>query len=149
MPGSTSVARVVLDVAGDVAAIEEAVEHLVGCCGSAYQDQKRLLINFRIGLTEALANAILYGNREHPDRSVRVELRTSPGEIRVQVSDQGPGFDPATIPDPRKAENISKSTGRGVFLMKKLMDEVHFNAQGNSVTMIMRDPTATPSSKRR
>ncbi|MDE2751711.1 MAG: SpoIIE family protein phosphatase [Gemmatimonadota bacterium] len=130
----------ILELPNDIGAIEKAVEHAVACCAHARLDRRRLLFNFRVGLTEALSNAMLYGNRNEPGGRVRVELHVLPGEVRASVSDQGRGFDPDRVPDPRLPANLLRPDGRGVFLMRALMDEVHFNPAGNAVTLVLRDP---------
>lgn len=137
---------VVYEVPSDVDCIEGTVEELVRRCESLCPDRRSLLFNFRVGLSEALANAILYGNADDPDTRVRVELRVEAEDIRVRVTDQGGGFDPAAVPDPTLPENISKPVGRGIFLMRALMDEVTFNASGNSVTLVLRTPRDGPQS---
>ena len=129
----------VLDLPGDIGAIEEAVEHAVACCAHARIDQRRLLFNFRVGLTEAISNAMLFGNDRDPRKRVRVELSVEPGEVRARVADEGSGFDPDRVPDPRLPENLMRPDGRGIFLMRALMDEVHFNPAGNAVTLVLRD----------
>ena len=133
----------VLDLPSDIAAIERAVDDAVEHCSPAGLDRRRLLLNFRVGLTEALSNAVLYGNLGDPDKRVRVELRAVPGEVRVRVADEGEGFDPGAVPDPRLPENRILPTGRGVFLMRALMDEVRFNRRGNAVTLTLRGRPAT------
>ena len=130
----------ILELPNDIGAIEKAVDHAVECCAHARLDRRRLLFNFRVGLTEAISNAMLYGNRNDPGRRVRVELRILPGEVRACVADEGRGFDPDRVPDPRLPENIMRPDGRGVFLMRALMDEVHFNPEGNAVTLVLRAP---------
>lgn len=135
----------VLELPNDISAIETAVERAVHCCTSASLARNRLMFNFRVGLTEALSNAILYGNGGDPQKRVRVELRVRSGEVRARVTDEGSGFDPDTVPDPRLPENIPRPDGRGIFLMRALMDEVHYNELGNSVTLVLREGTrATP-----
>ena len=141
--------RVTIDIPGDIAAIEEAVEQAVECCAPARLGQDRLRFNFRVGLTEALSNAILFGGGDSGDRSVRVELRLRRGEVRARVSDGGGGFDPGTVPDPRLPENLAKPKGRGIFLMRALMDEVHFNTTGNEVILILRDSRGEAARERR
>ncbi|MXX54305.1 MAG: ATP-binding protein, partial [Gemmatimonadetes bacterium] len=115
----------IFELPNDIGAIERAVDHAVACCAHARLDRRLLLFNFRVGLTEALSNAMLYGNRNQPGGRVRVELRVRPGEVRASVSDQGRGFDPDRVPDPRLPANLLRPDGRGVFLMRALMDEVH------------------------
>ncbi|MYA42452.1 MAG: ATP-binding protein [Gemmatimonadetes bacterium] len=131
----------VLELPNDISAIETAVERAVDCCTTARLARNRLMFNFRVGLTEALSNAILYGNGGDPQKRVRVELRVRSGEVRARVTDEGKGFDPDAVPDPRLPENIPRPDGRGIFLMRALMDEVHYNELGNSVTLVLREGT--------
>ncbi|NNM32914.1 MAG: ATP-binding protein [Gemmatimonadetes bacterium] len=129
----------VVELSNDISAIETCVEEVVQWCGRSCRDRGRLLLNFRVGLTEALSNAMLYGNAEDPDKTVRVELRIRARDLHVKVTDQGRGFDPSSLPDPRTPDNLTKAGGRGIFLMRKLMDEVRYNASGNSVTLVLRE----------
>jgi len=131
----------VLELPSDVRSIEHAVEYVVRRCRSCEQHAERLRLNLRVGLTEALSNAMLYGNAHDPAKRVRVEVTIGEGAIRARVTDQGCGFDPFSIPDPTCPENIMKSGGRGLFLMRQLLDEVQYNAEGNQVTLVLRlDP---------
>ena len=145
--GAGGAETLVFELPNDIAAIEGAVDHAVEHCAPAGIDRRRLLFNFRVGLTEAISNAILYGNSRDPDTRVRVELTAVPGEVRVRVSDQGDGFDPDAVPDPRLPENLLLPDGRGVFVMWALMDEVRFNRRGNAVTLVLREPPATASTE--
>ncbi|HCR03934.1 MAG TPA: hypothetical protein DIU18_01960, partial [Gemmatimonadetes bacterium] len=62
-------------------------------------------------------------------------------EIKARVTDEGAGFDPGGIPDPTSPDHLEKCSGRGLFLMRELMDEVHFNESGNQVTLVIRSDT--------
>ena len=130
--------ELILELPNDIRSIEHAVEYVTRHCTSCSEYARRLNLNFRVGLTEALSNAMLYGNTSDPEKSVRVEVEIKLEEVSVRVTDQGVGFDPTTVPDPTLPANISKSGGRGIFLMKALMDEVQFNDRGNSVTLVLR-----------
>jgi anti-sigma regulatory factor (Ser/Thr protein kinase) len=130
--------ELILELPNDIRSIEHAVEHVTRHCSSCGEYARRLNLNFRVGLTEALSNAMLYGNNSDPEKRVRVEVTISNDEVSVRVTDQGVGFDPELVPDPTLPGNISKSGGRGIFLMKALMDEVEFNERGNSVTLVLR-----------
>ena len=130
--------ELILELPNDIRSIEHAVEYVTRHCTSCCEYARRLNLNFRVGLTEALSNAMLYGNNSDPEKSVRVEVAIKLEEVSVRVTDQGGGFDPTTVPDPTLPANISKSGGRGIFLMKALMDEVQFNDRGNSVTLVLR-----------
>jgi len=99
----------------------------------------------RVALGEAVANAILYGSGENEDGLVRIELETSGDELRVKVMDEGPGFDPAAVPDPTAQTGIERNRGRGLLLMRTLSDDVRFSEEGNAVTLVFRgalDPVA-------
>ncbi|MCH7531963.1 MAG: ATP-binding protein [Gemmatimonadetes bacterium] len=128
----------VLEIPTDVRSIEHAVDYVLRRCRTCETYEKRLRLNFRVGLTEALTNAMLYGNAHDQSKSVRVEVTFENGRLEARITDQGRGFDPSTIPDPTEPENILKSGGRGVFLMRQLLDEVRYNDQGNQVTLVLR-----------
>jgi len=81
---------------------------------------------------------MLYGNGSDPQKRVLIEVDVRVEELAVRVTDQGVGFDPTVVPDPTLPDNLTKSGGRGIFLMKALMDEVQFNDRGNSVTLVLR-----------
>ncbi len=130
--------ELILELPNDIRSIEHAVEYVTRHWSSCCEYARRLNLNFRVGLTEALSNAMLYGNNSDPEKRVRVEVTIKLEEVSVRVTDQGMGFDPAMVPDPTLPDNITKSGGRGIFLMKALMDEVEFNDRGNSVTLVLR-----------
>jgi serine/threonine-protein kinase RsbW len=87
---------------------------------------------------EAAVNAVLHGNKQDPNKRVTAGFEVTDEELRIQISDEGPGLDPATLPDPLAPENILKPSGRGVFLMRAIMDEVEFRtlAPGTEITMV-------------
>ncbi len=130
--------ELVLELPSDVRSIEHAVEYVVQRCERCDDYARRLRLNFRVGLTEALSNAMLYGNGHDPEKQVRVEVTMVGGALRARVTDQGSGFDPTAVPDPTTPENIVKTGGRGLFLMRKFLDEVSYNERGNSVTLVLR-----------
>jgi serine/threonine-protein kinase RsbW len=129
--------RCVLEVPNDLQAIEGTVEYLMGRGREVGFNADRLRLNLRVGLTEALANAMLYGNRRDPGKSVRVEADLSARQLRIRVTDEGGGFDPGIVPDPTLPANRERPGGRGIFLIRQLMDEVEFNHSGNSIVMIL------------
>jgi serine/threonine-protein kinase RsbW len=86
-------------------------------------------------LREALANAIIHGNHENPGKHVHVRCRCEPSEISIAVKDEGRGFDVSKIADPTAPENTGSDHGRGIYLMKALMDEVRFEDGGVVVYM--------------
>ncbi|HUF76020.1 MAG TPA: ATP-binding protein [Longimicrobiales bacterium] len=136
-PHQTLSRDLVLELPTDVRTIEHAVEYVIGRCPACAEQARRLQLNFRVGLTEALSNAMLYGNSRDPSKRVLVEIAFELGRIQARVTDQGAGFDPAAVPDPTRPENLTRACGRGLFLMRKLMDEVWYNDRGNQVTLVL------------
>lgn len=129
--------ELVLEIPSDPSAIQNAVDLVVHRCYQSEYCRRKLELNFRVGLMEALANAVLYGNGKDPRKRVRLEIALRATTIEARITDEGAGFDPRSVPDPTTPENIERAGGRGLFLMQKLMDEVRFNARGNSVTLVL------------
>ena len=127
----------VLELASEVELIERAIGLLVERAREHGYSGSRLELNFRVGVTEALANAMRYGNRENPELEVRVEAEFSPIRLSVRVIDHGPGFDPSCVPNPTVPPHLHRPGGRGIFLIRSLMDEVEYNSRGNAVRLIL------------
>jgi serine/threonine-protein kinase RsbW len=119
----------------DLSVIEEAIELVTGHCVDCLPD--RATFNVRVALGEALANAIQYGNREDPTKHVEMRVRVDSRRIEIHVRDQGDGFDPTTVPDPTLPERVGEANGRGIFLIRQLVDDVSFNDRGNAICMVL------------
>ncbi len=136
--GDPDAIQVQLRVPADVQCIEEAVEIVARhCCGSPVAS-RHLRFRLQVALSEALANAIICGNRERSDSWVSVEAVLRPETVQLRVTDEGDGFDPGCVPDP--LQDLDRCSGRGLFLIRKLADAVEFNPQGNSICMTLRRP---------
>lgn len=87
---------------------------------------------------EATANAVMHGNRYDPAKRITATFEISDSALTIKVADQGEGVDPESIPDPLAPENLLRSSGRGVFLMRAFMDEVHFRRldPGTEISLI-------------
>lgn len=133
----------VLEIPTDIQSIEGAVDYVMSHCSGCVEQARRLSLNFRVGLTEALSNAMLYGNGRDPSKSVVVEVVHREGTLRAKIRDQGVGFDPTSVPDPTLPENLTRPCGRGLFLMRELLDEVWYNERGNEVTLVLRLDTGS------
>ena len=97
------------------------------------------LMPVELSIDEALANAIRHGCKNDPTKQVQCVVTTdATGEVVIVVRDPGPGFDAATVPNPLAGENVMKPSGRGVFLINQLMDEVGFGDGGREVQMKKR-----------
>ena len=132
------VASFVLQLPSELNIIEPAVTYLVGRCRAFSFEGSRLTLNFRVGVTEALANAVLYGNQSDPAKLVRVEVALDSSRVVLHVVDEGKGFDPDTVPDPTTPDHLEQTGGRGLFLIRELMDEVEYNDRGNAVRLVLR-----------
>jgi serine/threonine-protein kinase RsbW len=97
-----------------------------------------------LALEEALTNAINHGNRGDPDKTVSVECLITPEKFDISITDQGSGFDPESLPDPRQGENLYRTEGRGVLLIRAYMDVVEYNSLGNCVHLIKYRGKAVP-----
>ena len=93
------------------------------------------IFGIHMAMEEAIMNAVRHGNQCAPDKQVHVEITISGDQFYAKITDQGDGFDPAAVPDPTLYENLNKTCGRGVTLMKNFVDEVIFNEKGNSVEL--------------
>jgi serine/threonine-protein kinase RsbW len=131
---------VTLRLPSEIACIEEAVELVTRHCLAGHESTRTTRFRLQVVLSEALSNAIVRGNRENREKwvDVRAELRAE--AIRLEVTDEGPGFDPGTIPEPIRPEQLDEANGRGLYLIRKLVDRVEFNERGNSIGMTLRRP---------
>jgi len=122
MPGDPDAISAVADT------ISEAL------AGLDVPEEKRLEI--ALAVQEALANAVVHGCKNDASKEVRCRLeRDSSGPIVITVTDPGRGFLPADVADPNQPENLYADHGRGVYLIRQLMDEVHFENGGNQIRM--------------
>ena len=91
-----------------------------------------------VAVTEAVNNGIIHGNKRDPSKKVVVTCIIDHTMLTTRVQDEGPGVDPDTIPDPLAEENLLRENGRGVFLMRSLMDAVEFEKLSGGSAVIMK-----------
>ncbi len=91
-----------------------------------------------MALEEALINAMKHGNGYDANKSVYVGYRIDAAGFEVHIRDEGPGFDPGDVPDPTDVENLERTCGRGLLMMRYYMSEVTYNETGNIVMMLRR-----------
>lgn len=94
------------------------------------------LFAVHLAIEECLVNAIEHGNKDNIFKSIHVSLRISFSRIIIKIRDEGQGFDPTKVPDPTDDEYLDLPRGRGLLLMRRLMNHVSFNATGTTVKMI-------------
>jgi serine/threonine-protein kinase RsbW len=90
-----------------------------------------------VSVTEAVNNAIIHGNRSDSSKAVLIGCTITRYYIFMSIKDEGNGFDQSIIPNPLKDDNIFKESGRGIFLMKTLMDEVEFHQRTDGCEVLM------------
>jgi serine/threonine-protein kinase RsbW len=114
------------------------VEKLVGTVCEEFGVQEDAFGNVLIAVSEAVNNAIQHGNQNNPDAKVEVKVANQADVFCIQIKDQGTGFSYESLPDPTAPENLLKDSGRGVFLMQHLADEVEFVNTGSVVNLYFR-----------
>jgi len=114
------------------------VELIAGACRAGALPLRKIQFNLRTALAEALANAIVYGNGANPAKRVHVQVELARDAIHIQVSDDGAGFDRSGLPDPTRPENLERENGRGLFVIRHLVDHVTFNERGNVICLTLR-----------
>jgi len=106
-------------------------------------------IDIEMALLEALANAVIHGNGENSSKPIYVTCRCYlDGEVAITVRDEGEGFDGSAVPDPTSLEKLLFTHGRGIYLMKTLMDEVSFE-EGGAVVMMRKNSNASSAEQRK
>ena len=93
---------------------------------------------FSMAVREAAVNAVLHGNAYDPEKRITATFENTGKDLIIRISDQGKGLDPAALPDPLAPENLLRGSGRGIFLIRSFMDEVHFRQlhPGTELTLI-------------
>ena len=153
----------------DPALIPPLVGHLKETLAEVTDLDDTALLRVSVALREAVLNAMEHGNLEldssmretdcsayhkladerrgqkpYRDRRVTIRVRQTPKEAAFIIWDEGPGFDPAKLPDPLDPENLERASGRGLLLIRTFMTEVRHNDRGNEITLILRTGDAAP-----
>jgi serine/threonine-protein kinase RsbW len=116
----------------------EAVQSEVAAALAVRGYEEGAMFAIRLALEEGIVNAFRHGNRSDPKKVVYFRAEIDEREARFEIEDQGPGFDPRTIPDPTDDDNIEIPSGRGVMLIKAYMSEVEYLKPGNKLRMVFR-----------
>ena len=152
-----------LALENDPALVSALIAHLQEYLAHLQLTDQTGTLRVGVALEEALINALYHGNLElgsdvlrredadprrlaeerrgrppYRDRRVHVTARLARTEAVYVVRDEGPGFDPSTLPDPRDPANLERASGRGLLLIRTFMDEVSYNAAGNQITLVKR-----------
>jgi serine/threonine-protein kinase RsbW len=123
------VVQVAIEASLGLLSLEEAIAHRIG-----------------LAVREAVANAIKHGNREDPEKTVEVDCILEPDRVLLRIEDEGEGFDPTALPDPRLAENLLKPNGRGILFMNEFMDEIDYTFRPEGGTIVTMKKNIAPAS---
>ena len=117
----------------------ERIEHL------ALEQAQRIgfkgasLDQIALAVHETAANAVFHGNGENPEKKVFLDIAVTEDQLKITITDEGPGFDPAKVPDPLGPEEMFRERGRGIYLTRALMDEYQVSCDGkcgSAVTLV-------------
>jgi anti-sigma regulatory factor (Ser/Thr protein kinase) len=137
LPSRTAL-RISVRVPSDLEVVEEAVDVVARHCVAAGLSARRARFNLRVALCEALANAMIYGNGLDPAKAVEIHVTVTDPQLRIEVADEGGGFNPAHFDDVSLPDDLEATGGRGLFLIRKLVDDVYLNERGNTICMVLR-----------
>lgn len=100
-----------------------------------YGTEETTIADIAICVTELVNNSIIHGNKSNPDKEVVVEIEKSDSMVEITVTDEGSGFDVRHLKNPIDEENLLKEVGRGIFIVRSLMDrvDIEFPAHGTRV----------------
>jgi serine/threonine-protein kinase RsbW len=121
-------------IPNDLAVGEKVLEDVLGRLGGLHWGSREIF-GVHLAVHEALVNAIDHGNASNTSKHVRFACRLSPEKIHVEITDEGPGFNPDSIPDPTTPARLGCPGGRGVLLMRTFMSRVEFRNNGNHVVL--------------
>ena len=123
-----------------VSEVEATAEKYASEAGLDEDDRFRLTMAVR----EAAVNAVLHGNDYDPAKKITASFENTGKALVIKIADEGRGLDPETLPDPLAPENLMRGTGRGIFLIRSFMDEVHFRQlhPGTELTLVKHLATA-------
>jgi serine/threonine-protein kinase RsbW len=114
--------------------VEQTAEQLAVKVGFSEDDLHKITMSVR----EAAVNAVLHGNAYDPSKKIMVAYESSPNTLAITITDEGKGLSEEDVPDPLAEENLLKTSGRGIFLIKSFMDEVRIRDlhPGTEITLV-------------
>ncbi len=128
-------------ITGDTIIVPSSTDHLADVdlfiegTLRGYGAPESVIADIAISVSELVNNAILHGNRSAPDKQVTVKIFRENSSVRISVTDQGGGFNPEVIENPIEDDNLLKEVGRGIFIVRALMDKVDITATEHGTTI--------------
>ncbi|HYH66709.1 MAG TPA: ATP-binding protein [Urbifossiella sp.] len=139
-PGGYDVEYEFFSDLGEVRLLQDRLDTALTAAGWTEHEQFAI----RLAVEEAAVNAVKHGNQYDPDKRVRIGYTVTARRFDIRIEDEGPGFNPADVPDPTEEINIERPCGRGLLLINGFMDEVKYHGRGNVVTMTKIRDAAPP-----
>lgn len=130
--------RLSVRLPSELGVLEEAVDVVARHCLAEGLAPQRARFHLRVALCEAIANAIIYGNGQDPAKTVEVHVTVSEPAFTIEVVDEGGGCNADCLAAPCLPDDLEAAGGRGLFLIRQLVDEVTFNDRGNAICMVLR-----------
>ena len=120
-------------------AIREAGQNVLGDVARQGYDES-FVFSIRLALEEGLINAVKHGNGMDSSKHIDLKYSITPECVEIVITDEGCGFCPVGVPDPTRDENLEKTTGRGIMLMRAFMDTVEYSERGNQLRLVKHSP---------
>ena len=116
-----------------LATVDDFIEGIL----RGYGTNESIIADIAISVSELVINSINHGNKSAEDKMVSLSVNKTDGDVSITISDEGSGFEPESIESPLDEANLLKDTGRGIFIVKSLMDKVDVNMteKGTSITI--------------
>jgi len=127
--------KITVSIASDSKLVGGVCENILALAKKFSFDEDDIF-GIHLALEEAAVNAVRHGNGGDNQKKVTIQYLVNESVIDVRIADEGRGFKPESVPDPRSPENIFKLGGRGLLLMKNYMDVVEYNDRGNEVHLV-------------
>ena len=124
-----------IEIRNDILELERVSRQILQEIASGSFSEEEVFA-IHLALEEVLVNALKHGNKNNSDKKINIEYNITNDKFEITVTDQGDGFEPEHVPDPRNDENICKTSGRGMLLIRSYMDKVEYNEKGNSVMLL-------------
>lgn len=124
-----------LIIPSSVKEIKKVSNTILTTLNGSPQAQDSFLFDVRLACEETLINAIKHGNKKDKEKKVIINFDVTEKGVVISVEDEGQGYNYHQLPDPRHVSNLLRTGGRGLFLIRKMMDKIEFNEKGNKITM--------------
>ena len=121
-------------ISNDFKKVKEISQNILQCLNKRQVDES-FLFDVKLACEEAMINAIKYGNESKTNKTVRINCDITKEAVVIAVEDEGQGFNYRNLFEPTTEENLLKTKGRGLFIIRNILDKVEFNSKGNKIIM--------------